>query len=140
MSRYNRINLDGKSCTETRLVAADTAPGSVVFISSGKFAKYNTAGAVNSRLYVLNVDYVQGKTADDLVLTDDSGVADYAEEGREMAVLVAATSELAKDTPLTTDLAGVLKIGVPGTDTIVAYSQEAYTVGASPELVRVRFA
>lgn len=140
MARYHRINLDGKSCTETRLVAADTLPGSVVFISSGEFAKYNTAGAVNSKLYVLNTDYTNGKTSDDLVLTDDAGIGDYAETGREMAVLVAAASVLVKDSPLTTDLAGVLKIGVPGTDTIVAHSQEALTVGVAPELVRVRFA
>lgn len=140
MARYHRINLDGKSCTETRIVTADTLPGSVVFISSGEFAKYVTPGAVSNKLYVLNTDYTNGKTADDVVAADDAGIGEYAETGREMAVLVAAASVLVKDTPLTTALAGVLEIGTPGTDTIVAYSQEALTVGASPELVRVRFA
>ena len=140
MSRYNRINLDGKSCTETRLVTADTWPGSVVSITAGKFAKYVTAGSVTAKLYVLGVDYVQGKTADDLVLADDTGVADYAETGRELAVLVKAAAVLVKDTPLTTDAGGVLKVGTPATDDIVAYSQEALTVGESAEMVRVRFA
>lgn len=140
MARYHRINLDGKSCTETRIVTADTLPGSVVFISSGEFAQYVTPGVVNNKLYILNTDYTNGKTSDDVVAADDAGIGEYAETGREMAVLVAAASVLVKDTPLTTALAGVLEIGTPGTDTIVAYSQEALTVGVGPELVRVRFA
>lgn len=140
MSRYNRINLDGKSITETRLVTGDTLPGSVVSITADKFAKYVTAGSVTAKLYVLGVDYVQGKTADDLVIADDTGVADYAETGRELATLVAASTVLVKDSPLTTDLDGVLKLATPATDEVVAYSQESLTVGESAELVRVRFA
>ena len=140
MARYNRINLDGKSCTETRLVTASSLPGSVVFISSGKFAKYATNGTANSKLYVLGVDNIQGQTADTALDADETGVADYAETGRELAVLVAATTVLVKDSPLTPNASGQLRLGVPGTDVIVAHSQEALTVGASAELVRVRFA
>ena len=62
------------------------------------------------------------------------------DQGRELAVLVAATSALKEDTALTPDTAGRLKVAVVGTDAIVAYSQETYTVGAAPELVKVRFA
>ena len=67
-------------------------------------------------------------------------VGEIAETGRELAVLVAATSALKEDTPLTSNGAGLLRIAVLGTDDVIAYSQEVITVGAAPELVKVRFA
>ena len=67
-------------------------------------------------------------------------MGEIAETGRELAVLVAATAALKEDTPLTSNGAGLLRIAVLGTDDVIAYSQEVITVGAAPELVKVRFA
>jgi len=142
MGRYNRINLDGKSITETALVEEATLPGSVVVYNSTttKYDKFATAGGGSGiQLYVTHTDNLVGETSDTAVAADTTGVFEYIEKGRELAVLVDATSVLVKDSPLTPGaIAGQLKIGTPATDHIVAFSQETYTVGASAELVRVR--
>ena len=139
--RFARINLDGKSCSKTKLTTAvATAPGQLLALNtSGLFAGYATAGARNALLYVAHPLEHEGLQSADAIPASSTVVGELAENGRELAVLVAATSALKEDTALTPDASGRLKVAVVGTDVVVAYSQEAYTVGASAELVKVRF-
>jgi len=139
--RFARINLDGKSCAKTKLsTAVATAPGQLLALNtSGLFAGYATAGK-HALLYVAHPLEHEGLQSADAIPASSTVVGEMAENGRELAVLVAATSALKEDTALTPDTAGRLKVAVVGTDAIVAYSQETYTVGAAPELVKVRFA
>lgn len=141
MARYRRINLDGKSITRTATSAVALMPGSlVVLLASGLFA-LNTVAAAKplTQLYGVGVANHQGLTSDEPIPIGDSVVGDYVEEGREMALLVAATSVLVEGTPLTTTANGTLAIAT-GTQVVVAHSQDAVTVGATAELVRVRVA
>ena len=142
MARYNRINLDGLGETENRQMKVAALPGSICYIGSDdlltKFVTDGRGGDV--QLYALGVDYLQGKRVTDQVEIGDIGVGNYFEEGRYFAMLVEAGSALNFDTPLAVDATGVLRIGVVGTDNIVAYAKEKYTVGATAELVKVRAA
>lgn len=143
MTRYNRINLDGKSCTQTVLTTAATKPGSLCKIDLTTGKSVAVSGDVTGiALYAANVDTLSGKAAADNIEASVSAVLDYVEQGREMAILVDKTSVLKFDTPLAvSSTAGQLKVGTPGTDLIVAYSKEQYTVAsANAELVHVRFA
>lgn len=135
MARYNRINLDGKSITESRISDAEVMPGTLQIITGGKFVA--PAADVAQRLYVANVAHLQGLTADDAVPAGDTIEGDYVEEGRELAVLVATTTAVVKDTPLTVGADGYLK-AVTESEVVIAYAQEEYTVGDTAELVLVR--
>lgn len=140
-TRPHRINMDGKSVTETRRTAAALLPGSLAFINpAGFFAQYVTEGKrVGRRIYVVNVDYLTGQRVAEPVPAGESAVGDYVEPGREFAMLVAGGTVVAFDSPLTPNATGGLRLGVVGTDEIIAYSQEAYTVPAgAAQLVLVR--
>lgn len=137
---YNRINVDGKSVTETRVVAAAILPGTMVVIDgTDKFAQV-AANATPGRMYIMNPAYHEGLTAADAVPVGTSGVADYVENDREFAARVAAPITVKKDTPLTVGAAGKLKIATEGTDVVVAYAQEDLVLagGAPDNLLRVR--
>ena len=145
MARFNRINLDGKSVTETRTSAADILPGTALSIAADRFVVYDGVGAV----YVANTGHLMGLSADEAIPAGNSIEGEYLEQGRGMAVLVAAGTEVTTDTPLTVGADGVFEIASPGTpadgenpavpaDRVLAYAKEDYTVGAEPELVWVR--
>ena len=142
MARYNRINIDGRAETENRQMKVDALAGTLVFIGADdKFDKFVTSGGGEGvQLYALGTDYTNGKRVTDPVTTGDIGIGNYFEEGRSFAMLVKAAAALVHDTPLAVDATGVLRAGVIGTDHIVAFSKENYTVGATPELVIVRAA
>lgn len=136
--RYRRVNIDGLSLykTETRLADAAILPGTFCVINgTDEFA--NTAVAVG-RMYVADVGYHQGLTILEANPIGDSMVGNYVEEGREYAIRVAAATVVAKDTPITVTTGGLGAVGVEGTDIIVGYSQDAVTVGASPDFIRIR--
>lgn len=134
MSRYRRINLDGKSVTETRTVAVALLPGTFATIASDKFAQ---ATALSGRLYLMHPANHQGLTITDATPINDSGVGEYVEEGRELAVLCPAGT-YGKDTPITLGTAGKGAIGVEGTDPIIGYSQDEVTL-TEDDFIRVRF-
>lgn len=136
MARYNRINLDGKSITESRISDAEVMPGTLQIITGGKFVA--PAADVAQRLYVANVAHLQGLTADDAVPAGDTIEGEYLETGREVAALVATTLAVDKDTPLTVGANGQLKLTTVAGEAIVAYAQEKHTVGDTAELVLVR--
>jgi hypothetical protein len=141
MARYNRINLDGESVTRTALTGAALKAGNLVKLNaSGAFVVHATAGKKQDFVYLMNVDYLQGKKADDTITSGDTGVGEMFVTNRECAALVVAATVLKLDSPLTSDGAGLLKLAVLGTDEVIAYSCEALTVAAGGELVRVRAA
>lgn len=131
MTEYRRVNIDGKSITETRVMAAAVYPGTVVDIDANdKFAVATTPFS-GKRMYVLNPAFHQGLTITDQVPAGDSGVGDYIEEGREFAVRV-ATGTYTKDQPLTIVSGAFAAVPTTaGTYPIVGYSQDALTVAAS---------
>ncbi|GHZ69234.1 hypothetical protein VCSRO127_0510 [Vibrio cholerae] len=133
--RYRRINLDGKSVTETRLAAANTLPGVLVIIDSSE--EFAVVSALSGRIYVMHPASHQGLGISEAVPAGDSGVAEYVEEGRELALLCPAGA-YKKDTPIKLGTAGKGAIGVEGTDVIIGYSQDEVTLTAD-DLIRVRF-
>ena len=89
MSRFRRVNIDGKSITETRLAGAELKPGELVKLEGGKFVKATTA---EGRLYIVNPAFHEGKTIADAIAEGETVVADYVEEGREFAMRVEAAT------------------------------------------------
>ena len=141
IGRYARVNLDGKSCTKTKLSGAITLQaGNVVKLSSGTFIKHATDGKKQGAIYIVNTNESEGQQSADTIAASSTIVGEIAETGRELAVLIRATLVLVEDTPLTSAGDGTLRIAVLGTDEVIAYSQEALTVGAAAQLVKVRFA
>jgi len=150
MARFNRVNLDGKSVTETRTAATGVGvlPGSAMVITDNHFAA-PAGGSSVDKLYVANTGHLQRLTADDVIPVGDSIEGEYLETGRDIAVLVAPNTVLKKDSPISLSAAvpgygrGLFTLaGTPGEDEtgdrVVAFSQEDYTVGEAAELVWVR--
>lgn len=141
IGRYARVSLDGKSYTKIKLSGAVTLQaGNVVKSSSGTFIKHSTDGKRQDAIYIVNTNESEGQQSADTIAANSTIVGEFAETGRELAVLVKAATVLAEDTPLTSAGDGTLRIAALGTDEVIAYSQESLTVGASAQLVRVRFA
>lgn len=131
---YHRVNIDGKSITETRITAAALKPGTFATINaSDKFAQ---ATAVVGRMYVINPSYHEGLTIADSVPSGNAAIGEYVEEGRELVILCAAGT-YAKDTPIKVNGSGQGAVGEDGTDAIVGFSQDAVTLSAAG-FIRVR--
>lgn len=123
MFRFRRVNIDGKSITETRLADAELKPGELVKLQGGKFVKAETA---EGRLYIVNPAFHEGKTIADAIKAGETVVADYVEPGREFAMRVAEGA-------YTKDKA--IQLG----NVTVAYCQEDVTLEAE-DFIRVRVA
>lgn len=137
MSRYRRVNIDGKSLykTETRLAAADLKPGTFATINaSDKFAQ---AAAVVGRMYVIDAAHHEGLGITDAVPSGHSAIGNYVEEGRELAILCPAGT-YKKDTPITLGASGQGAIASDDTDTVLGYSQDE-AVLTEADFIRVRF-
>ncbi|EOJ7560219.1 hypothetical protein ACKAXJ_000836 [Escherichia coli] len=123
MFRFRRVNIDGKSITETRLAGAELKPGELVKLEGGKFVKAETA---EGRLYIVNPAFHEGKTIADAIKAGETVVADYVESGREFAMRVALGT-------YTKDQA--IQLG----EVTIAYCQEDVKLEAE-DFVRVRVA
>lgn len=134
MSRYNRINVDGKSITETRTTVGVVRPGEFVVINADD--KFEKTEAAVGRMYVVNPAYHQGLSITEAIPEGDSAVGEYVEEGREIAVLCAPGS-YKKDSPLKL-AAGGMTIATDDTDTVIGYSQDEVDLAAI-DFIRVRF-
>ena len=138
MSRYHRINIDGKSMfkTETALVAsaADLKPGTFVTLNGSGLWIQSTAST--GRMYVIDAPTQRGGGVTDLNLKGESATGNYVEEGRELAVLCAAGT-YKKDTPIKVNSSGLGTVGTDGTDAIVGFSQDDVVLSAEG-LIRVR--
>ncbi|HBJ68349.1 hypothetical protein [Alcaligenes phenolicus] len=134
MSRYRRVNIDGKSITETRVAAAALLPGTFVVIDAND--KFAQAAAAVGRVYVVNCAYHQGLSIRDAVPAGDSAIGDYVEEGRELAVLCPAGA-YKKDSPIKIGANGQGVLATDDTDTVIGYSQDEVTLTAA-DFIRVR--
>lgn len=133
MARFRRVNIDGKSVTETAVSAAALKPGTPVKMAAGKFvAATDTVG----RIYVVNPAYHEGLGIEDAIPVGHSVVADYAEEGREFAILL-PNGTYTKDAAITISDGG-FKL-VTSDEPVFAFCQEAVTLEAA-DFVRVRVA
>jgi hypothetical protein len=143
--RPRRINIDGLSNTETRLAKTALLPGSFVFINPAddNFTQALAANMILPPLYIVGRDDIIGETIDTPVVAGSTAVADYVEQGRQFAALVAATTVLKKDSPLMLHATNgtLIPYVVAAGNVIVAYSQEVYTIPAgSAALALVRIA
>lgn len=134
MARYNRVNVDGKSITETRTTVGVVRPGEFVVINADD--KFEKTDVQVGRMYVVNPAYHQGLSITEAIPEGDSAVGEYVEEGREMAVLC-SIGEYKKDSPLKL-VAGGVAIADSDTDTVIGYSQDEVTL-TTVGLVRIRF-
>lgn len=135
---YKRINLDGKSETQTMIADADIGAGEVMYAASGTTFKAAASAQAGLQLYVANAGHLQGLGTEDDIQAGDSIEGEIVSSGRHLAVLVKASEVLVQDTPLQLDASGILKVAADPADAI-AYSQEARTIGATgAELVHVR--
>lgn len=122
MARYNRINLDGKSKSMTAVVKAGTQYGSIVSLDAdGEFVSPTEL----SQSFVLGGDYQQGQYTDESLLAGQTGVAEYLDSGRKLAVLTVA-GDYEVGSALKED-GGMLALATTG-DTIIGYSSEAVTL------------
>lgn len=138
MSRYRRVNIDGKSLfkTETRKTAAALYPGTFAVIDGDD--EFAQADEVVGRLYVLDSAYHEGLGITDQIPAGHSAVGNYLEEGREFAVRMAAGA-YTKDQPVTVTAAG-LAIPVPtaaGSYKVIGYIQDTVTTSAV-DFIRIR--
>lgn len=136
MARFRRVNIDGKSITETAVSAADLKPGTPVKMTAGKFV---AATDTKGRIYVVNPAYHEGLGIEDAIPADHSVVADYAEEAREFAILLPAGT-YTKDTGITIGDTG-FEVAETGDSAapVFAFCQEAVTLGTA-DFVHVRVA
>lgn len=125
MFRFRRVNIDGKSITETYAAGEEVLPGTLVKLVDGKFMKA-TNNEGEGRLYIVNPAYHEGKGIGDAIAKGETVVADYVEQGREFAMRLDA-GEYAKDQ--------AIKLG----DVTVAFCQENVTL-EGVDFVRVRIA
>lgn len=139
MSRYRRVNIDGRSLykTETRTVAAATLPGTFAVIDGND--QFAQAAAVVGRLYVIDCAYHQGLGIRDEVPAGDSAIGNYVEEGRELAILV-PEGTYTKDQPITLGTGGMGAAAADDTDTVLGYCQDDAVIEAGDtDFIRVRF-
>lgn len=129
-----------KPIQDEAIAAAAHLPGTVLFKSSGQFAAFDTDGAgAGVKLYLADLDTLkQGSTADAWTSGDTMVAFEPRPSERYNALVATGQAITAKDTPLAADGAGLLRIGVVGTDDIVCYADEVVTTTATT-LVKVKF-
>lgn len=129
-----------KPTQDEAIAAASTLPGTLLFKSSGEFAAFNTDGAgAGVKLYVADVDTLKQGSVTDAIASGDTLVAFEPKPGERYNMLVSTGQTIsALDTPLAADGAGLLRIGVVGTDDIICYADEVITTTATT-LVKVKF-
>ena len=143
MARFRRVNIDGKSVTETAVSAEALKPGTPVKMVSGAFV---AATDTEGRIYVVNPAYHEGLGIEDQIPATHSVVADYAEQGREFAILLPADT-YTKDAGITIGADGFkLAAAASGegesatpAGPVFAFCQEAVILSAA-DFVRVRIA
>ena len=149
MARYNKIDLgparENAPQTEEALAAVAITPGSLVYRSSAtEFSLLTAALAVQGqKFYIADANWCAGYDVDDDNTAGETMIGQNPLPRKSYAALLADGQNMTQvDTPLkqsATD--GVLDIGTPGVDEIVAYGREIYNNNTgSAQLVVVRAA
>ncbi|XSW38987.1 hypothetical protein ACNFZX_13530 [Escherichia coli] len=142
MFRFRRVNIDGKSITETYAANEAVKPGELVKLAEGKFAKAALADVGKAQLFIVNPAFHEGKTIADEIAKGATVVADYVEQGREFALLVPAAAYV-KGAAIALAADGVKLFVAPSEqaapDPIIAYCQEDVTL-EEKDFIRVRVA
>ncbi|WP_417861859.1 hypothetical protein [Vreelandella venusta] len=117
-------------------VLAETLPGTVVHLNADGLFE---AGP-GSLSYVLDKDHLGHEFVQTPYEADDIATAFWPQSGLVLNVLTAATLEIVEDEPLFITATGTLTNVDPADGTAAyGYAAESLTVGASPELVAVKF-
>lgn len=121
--------------------AATLKAGALVFKNgSGQFAEHATdGGGAGVKLYLVDVNFLkQEAAATSTWASGDTTVAFEPRPAELYNALVATGQTLVKDSPLASNGDGTLRLGVVGTDDILAYADEAVTTTAE-QLVAIKF-
>lgn len=149
MARYSRIHLGParKNDPQVREAEAGAAivPGSFIVLSSGRFV---LAGAATvGKVWLAQENYLAQKGVDTAykpyVSASDRGDTvlglELQDDTHYAAVIATGTNVSAVGTPLKLASGGKLAIATPGTDNIVAFSDEIYNNNTgSDQLIRIR--
>lgn len=144
---HNRIDLgpaeENLPQVSEALASVAITPGAWVYLNaSGEYALLTSALNVAGRQgYIASENYTQGRDVNDANPADQSMIAHWPlERKRYAALLLAGQNVTALDTPLTLSAtAGVLTIGTPGTDRIVAYARQIFNnTGPANQLIAIR--
>ena len=103
----------------------------------GELIAHNSAGA-GGFVYVVKERTAIG-TVDETYTAGDWAQSYIPESGEMYRMLVATGQTVNYDTPLTSNGAGLLRVGVPGTDVIVCYSDEQIGATSGTTAVRIKF-
>ena len=147
MARHNKIDLGPayENCpqTEEGLASVSIAPGSIVTKdASNEFVLCTAAlSAVGNEIYIADHNWAAGRNTDDANPADETMIAQLPLPRKQYAALLLTGNNVTRrDTPLAVSAtAGVLRIGVPGTDPIVAYAREVFNnTSGSSQLIAVK--
>lgn len=149
MARYSRIHLGParKNDPQVREAGASSAivPGTFIVLSSGRFV--NAGASTVGKLWLAQENYLAMKGVDTAykpyVSASDRGDTvlglELQDDTHYAAVIATGTNVSAAGTPLKLATGGKLAIATPGTDNIVAFSDEVFNnnTGAD-QLIRIR--
>ena len=118
--------------------AAALSPGHIIIANTdGKVLKHATDGS-GGLIFIADVNMLDG--VNDAYAAGDTVQYFEPPSGETYQVRAKTGQALVKDiTPLTSDGAGRVRVGVVGTDTIIAYAAETVTTSANEQLVLVKF-
>ena len=142
MARYGKIYAGPASETLPQVEEAPCnvalTPGMIVTKSSGKWIAHATAGA-RGRVRVLQDNYLAMEGPDVQVAANDTGIGMIPLDEQLFYVRVATGNNIAVDSPLVSNGAGLLALGSTTGHHILFWALEAYnnTSGAS-QLVLAR--
>lgn len=142
MARYNKIYLGPVSepLPQVRelLASVDLKPGRLVVITTGQWAL--AAADTLGKVWVVQDNYLQLKNVDDDWVKDNTAIGMELFPDRLYAARIAnGVNVPAIGTPLKLAANGTLAVATPGTDYIVAFSEEAYNnTSGSEQLIRIR--
>lgn len=117
---------------------AALSPGHIIIANStGEFLKHATDGAAGM-VFVAGLNLHSGLTEN--YATGDTVQAYQPVSGETYQVRAKTGQALVQDiTPLTSDGAGRVRVGVVGTDAIIAYAAQTVTTTANEQLVLAKF-
>ena len=132
---------NNKPIQEEAIAAAALTPGMLLYKAAGQFALFNTdGGGADVKLYVCDLDTLKQGSTSTVFASGETAIAFEPQKGERYNMMVNTSQNItALDTPLAADGAGLLRIGVVGTDDIICYADEIINTSATAQLVKVKF-